>query len=503
MKAFAAILTIIVLTLAGYALFYAGNAYGVDNGVPMLRVAFAPSEPRMAPRLEPSPSLSHALRGSAQKSAPKPQAPENKASSSPDASGLICNSALLSADGLDRDHVISREACDLVNNLFASGHVAGNAGDAYDNRDGLHVNLCVDWTPNQECPADHRLFPQHAWIFSGAIGAATGVHPGITVGQASWAGFSQGYDNYSIPHKLYMSQEGASELYQQYVHSNLYIYPSLNDDEFKGDPNDTAVMADPTTLDPASKDIANTPYTIASKQIALAGTDYYHIHNASGSDLPFVKLVLLALGSLRPDVKAALQNGPTIGGDRISFVMPVVQLLLRNAHRTVNSRSDYLESSIVHRSMDMAHYLSGGLPQPGYDPAKLVRLANSLTTADVPPLVQLKVISEDFAPNERLFDTPGAIARDIPYGVKRTITVSAAGSVDLDGSTSGHEYVWRLIDSDPTHASIIVDPKDSSKATISFMPGQATDRIDVGVFVRKQNGAYYSVPGIVSAHFHP
>lgn len=415
----------------------------------------------------------------------------------------VCNTSLIRSNGLDNNQVITLDACSQANNLFASGRIAGNSGDAYDNRDALHVNLCDDWSPNPECPPDHRLFPQHSWIFSGSVGAFTGLRTGVTVGQASWAGFSEGYNKYSIAHKFYLSQSGADELYRQYTHGNIYVYPSLDDDKFAGDPTDPAVLANPTNLDRSTLNIANTPYVISSSQISKAGTDSYHIHNASGSDLPFIKLLFLGLASLKPDVKLALQNGPIVNGDRLSLLIPTVQMLLRHSHRTIGSEADYLSSQIVHRNMYMAHYLADGTPQPQYDSAKLVRLASNLTLADVPPLVRLSVVSENFTPNEKLFDTPGAIARNVSVNVSRTITVSAAKSTGLDGSISGHEYVWRLLDSDPSKASITVDPNDPSQATITFSSGSVTDRVDIGVFVRKQGASYYSVPGIISMHVHP
>jgi hypothetical protein len=396
--------------------------------------------------------------------------------------------------------VISRDACDLINNLYADGKAAGNVGDTYENRDGLHVNFCEDWSPNPTCPMDHRLFPQHEWLLSGSVGRRTDVHAGITVGQASWAGFTIGDGTkYGIPHDMYRSQNGADELYAQYTHNNLYIYPSLTDDTFAGQPQDASLLADPEALNRATINIANTPYVIGSKQIAKAGTDYYHVHDASGSDLPFVKIAMLGLASFRPDVKAALQNGPSMNGSRISFLMPTLEAMIRHSHRTVQNENDYL-SSIAHRSSSMAHYFSGGQPRPQYDPVKLVRITNALTLADIPPLAQLRVISEDFQGDERFFDTPGAIARQMGTNASRSITVSAAGSIDLDGTTSGHEYVWRLLDSDPSKATIAVDPTDPSQATIHVNSGASVGRIDVGVFVRKNGGTYYSVPGIVSVH---
>ena len=98
-------------------------------------------------------------------------------SSAPRAAGPVCNESLIGPDGLDSHRIISLEACKKLNVLYDQGRAAGNSGDLYDNRDNLHVNLCEGWTPNPECPPEHRLFPQHAWKFSGGAGAVTGIRP--------------------------------------------------------------------------------------------------------------------------------------------------------------------------------------------------------------------------------------------------------------------------------------------------------------------------------------
>lgn len=503
-----------LLAIAALGLGYAGWTYGTNEIAPPIIVRPVPAvhpgpivvldtKKRPKPQVSATSTSSQLAPAGAPNPTPTPPSIPRPAPASTASS--VCNTSLIETDtGFDISSVIGRGACSLVNSLYAAGHATGNSGDTYDNRDNLHVNLCEDWSPNPECPVEHRLFPQHSWLFSGSAGARTDVRPGITVGQASWAGFTSNDNTHNIAHKFYLSQSGADELYRQYTHDNIYVYPSLDDDKFAtgGNSANPAVMANPLALDRATLNIANTPYVISSSQIAFAGTDYYHIHNASGSDLPFVKIILLGLASLRPDVKQALRNGPTIDGNRLSFLIPTLQMLIRHAHRSITNESDYLSSPIVHRAMYMAHYLAAGRPQPQYDSEKLTRLANSLTLADIPPLVRLTVASEDFGQNERLFDTPGAIARDVPTGVTRAITVSAAGSMDLDGSSGSHEYVWRLLDSDPAKASIAVDPHDQSRATISFSTGPSVDRIDVGVFVRRAGQPYYSVPGIISVHVH-
>ena len=367
-----------------------------------------------------------------------------------------------------------------MNSLYAQGKISGNAGDTYENRDGLHVNFCEGWTPNPDCPLAYRLFPQHAWLLSGSAGKATGVHSGVTVGQASYSGETSGGVKHSIPYVFYKTQSGADILYNQYTHNNLYIYPSLA--ESTGD------------------NIGNTSYVISSEDIAKAGTDYYHAHDSSGSDLPFVKIALATLASFRPEVKRSLISGTNIDGKRVSFLMPTLQMLIRHAHRSVSTESDYL-GSVAHDNTSRANYMAGGLPQPSYDSAKLVRLGSELTLSEVPPLVRLKVLAENFTDSEKLFNTPGAIARSVSVGTAlRSITISAEDSIDLDGTKSNHMYEWRVLHGDANKIKITKDQSVPGRAVIEFTGGDIWKRLDVGVFVKKQNGKYYSVPGIVSVY---
>lgn len=373
-------------------------------------------------------------------------------------SAAVCNTALIKYDGYDSSHIISREACDLVNSLYASGKAAGNSGDTYENRDNLHVNLCEEWTPNPECPLDHRLFPQHAWRLLNQPGAARTLATGVTIGQASYAGYSDTIGKHSLTSLLYQTQAGADALYQQYTHNNLYAYPALEE----------------RTHD----NIANTPYTVSTVQVSKAGTDSYRLHDASGSEFPFVKLALLGLASLQPDVKRTL-----ISDGRL---MGTLQMLIRRSQRSITDESSYLTSS-VHNGTFIAHELVNGQPVPLYDAAKLVRLANGLTLADVPPLPNLTIQSETFTASEKLFSTPGAVARKVPIGsLPRTITVSAGDATN--------SYEWRMLSGSAKIAS------NGNTATITFENGTAATRTDVAVFTKKPGGTYYSVPGIVSIY---
>ena len=414
---------------------------------------------------------------------------------------LVCNPALLTNDGMDSSRIINLESCNLLNILYAEKKVAGNAGDAYENRDNLHVNFCEGWTPNPDCPRDRRLFPQHEWKFLGAAGRATSVSPQVTIGQTSYAGQTIGNIKHGIAWLFYQSQAGADILYNQYTHNNLYIYPSLYEDSF-ANPDDPATLANPTSIEKSTENSADTPYVISSKQIAKQGVTYFRIHDASGSEFPFIKLGLAGLAALKPEVKQTLINGTSAGNERLSLLMPTLQALIRHSHMSVETETDYLESP-AHRSSSMAHYFKDGAPQPAYNVKKLIIMANNLTLEDVPPLVRLRIVSETFTVAEKVFATPGAISRKVAYGGgTRTITVSAAGSFDVFGKSENLEYQWRVLEGSPL-AKVTRSYNNPAEATIEFYSSSVTQRVDVAVFVKKIGGKYYSVPGIVSNYIHP
>ncbi len=414
----------------------------------------------------------------------------------------VCNPNLLTSSGMDSSRIIDQESCDLLNTLYTEKKAAGNIGDTYENRDGLHVNFCEGWTPNPDCPRDNRLFPQHSWKFSGGLGRATAVSPGVTIGQVSYAGQVTPSFKHGIPWLFYQSQSGADALYSQYTSGNLYVYPSLYEDSFVGLDSDPEILKDPKNINAATENTANTPFVIASKQIAKQGVDYYRIHDASGSEFPFIKMALAGLASFKPEVKQTLAQGVSVGNDRLSLLMPTLQALIRYSHKSVTTDANYLASP-AHRSTSMAHYFSNGLPQPAYDLKKLITMTNDLTLADVPPLVQIKIISETFEENEKVFSTPGAISRSAKYNTPtRTIALSAVGSVDAFGKSDNIEYEWRVLEGSNL-AKVTVNQNNSAEATVEFYPASETQRVDVAVFARKIGGKYYSVPGIISNYIHP
>jgi hypothetical protein len=400
---------------------------------------------------------------------PMPTAP-----TAPVAHGKVCNTALIGSDGYSPHNMIDRETCERLNELYSQGRAAGNAGDLYANRDNLHVNFCHDWTPSPDCPQANRLFYQHDWQISGG-GAAASPYSQPTLGQASYSGSVTGGIKHSIVYDKYRSQAGADQLYTLYSKNNLFMYPSLHEESSEGNPN-----------------VANTPYVIATRQICDCGAGFLRIHDASGSEMPFIELGMAGLAAFKPDVKERLKEKEAL--------MPTLQALMRYAHRSVSSESDYLSGS-AHPSSYLAHYLDGQNILPAYDARELVDAANSLTLASAPPVVRLSVVSETFSSGEKVFATPGAIARKVSTGSpSREMTVSAESSVNPDGSTGNLEYRFVVLKGQ-SRATVTQD--GSERASIEFAPGDSRERIDVGVFARKSGGAYWSVPGMISLYREP
>ena len=409
----------------------------------------------------------------------------------------VCNTALIGSDGYDERNMIDRATCERLNELYRNGKAAGNAGDLYVNRDDLHVNFCVGWTPDPECPLKNRLFFQHDWKISGG-GRASVPESKITLGQASYSGSVSGGIKHSIPFERYMTQSGADELYKQYIKSNLYFYPSLYEDSFEASIYDVSLLSDPRGIDEKTMNTANTPYVVGTKQICDCGAGSLRIHDASGSELALIELGFAGLAAFKPEVKEKLRQGIVVDGEKAEMVMPTLQALIRYSHRSVHSESDYL-SGAAHGGAYTAHYLKNGEIVPAYSASELVDSASSLSVSDVPPLVRLKAISETWSESEKTFTTPGAISRSVAANSgSREMTISAEGSANLDGTTGNLTY--RFVVLSGSGVTITEDALRKGRAKIEFTPGSSTGRADIGIFVKKSGGAYYSVPGMVSLY---
>ena len=268
--------------------------------------------------------------------------------------------------------------------------------------------------------------------------------------------------------RLALRDRGLTErLFQQYVSNHIYVYPEDRDH------------------DPKRGDVfpANTPYLITSQ-------------GSSGSDRPFVRAIAAILAAFRPDVKNHLR-------DR-RLVMPTVQMILRRGQKSIVGDEDYL-SGRAHPSVFVGTEI---------DPVKMVKLANRLTVAEIPPIVHLEVVEESmpepnvelFGPrSEKLFDMPAAIARVVRSTAYEKRLVVSAAKTKAGGQQALH-YHWVVLRGDAERIRITPRAEDGSaveivvpwheRGPIAERPELTTDRVDIGVFV--YNGAHYSAPSFIS-----
>lgn len=359
---------------------------------------------------------------------------------------------------------------DLLRKWWKEGTAAGNVGDYYDNRDGGHSDLDMSPYPQLRkiaySPEDVKL--KKHWA------AQRVLLPGVVVGNSSTsAPFLAGGSNVRI---YYTMPRGLDFLYQQYIRSNLYIYPEHRDH----DPGHNGVGDGYGDAFPT-----NTPYLICSQ-------------GSSGSDQPFMRAVPFTLAAFRPDVKKKLIKA--------GMLMPSVQMILRASSRQVKNPKDYLTGKAhptVFEGSDV-------------DELKMIRMAHDITLENIPPAIQLQVVAEElpvlgrdyFEPagaSEKLGDTPAVIAR-IFRGKERSrrMVVSAEKSVDLNKRPL--QYHWVLLRGDPKRVRIKPLDDDKSRAEIvvdyqerrPIASGSAmeSNRVDIGAFAH--NGEFFSAPGFIT-----
>jgi tetratricopeptide (TPR) repeat protein len=363
---------------------------------------------------------------------------------------------------------VDDEAARLLNAWAGEGRAAGNQGDLYDNRDRGHSALSP------------KRWPQVAHITYGVMARQAnvdyGVNPGIlfnaiTFGNSSTA-LTSSFAWRSQARMVLTSADLIARTYLQYAANHLYVYPEHRDH------------------DPAHGDLmpANTPYMIISQ-------------GSSGSDKPFLDAVAGILAAFRPETKAFIRSN--------RLVASTVQMVLRRGQRQVASDGDYL-SAKAHPSV---------FASKNIDLVKMLTLANSLKAEDIPPAVKLSVSEERraesgidyFAPptiGERLFDTPGAIARIVrSTAYSRRMVVDAGGTKDPNGRKLTFHWVLLRGDADRVKIRPLGPAGDKAELEVSwherrpvpFAPELTTDRVDVGVFA--YNGAVYSAPAFVTFVF--
>lgn len=360
------------------------------------------------------------------------------------------------------------EAARLLNGWALNGTAAGNQGDLYDNRDRGHSTL----SPKRWPQLSHIHYGPKARSANIDYGVNAGIlFNAVTFGNSSTA-LTSSFAWRSQARMILTSADLVARAYLQYSMNHLYVFPEHRDhDAAHGD------------LMPA-----NTPYMIISQ-------------GSSGSDKPFLDAVAGILAAFRPKVKEFIREN--------RLVAPTVQMILRRGQHQVEADSDYLTAK-AHPSV----FSSKNLDLP-----KMLRLANGLEAESIPPAIRLSVAEEGktnrsvdyFAPpsvGERLFDTPGAIARIVRSTLySRRIVVDASATKDPNGRKL--TFHWVVLRGDADRIKIAPIGAGGEKAElmipwherrpVPFSPELTTDRVDIGVFA--YNGVSYSAPAFVTFLF--
>ena len=348
--------------------------------------------------------------------------------------------------------------------LVHEGRAAGNHGDLYENRDRGHSRLSA---------AAH---PQLTHVRYDGASYKAGLHYGLAdqvifdapvIGNSSTA-MTKGPFWRSLPRLALTRPNGPGRLYQNYLAGQIHVSPEHRDhDPSRGD------------LIPAA-----TPFFVVSE-------------GSSGSDRPHLGALAMILAAFTPETKAYLREA--------QLLAPTVQMVFRRGLDLVRGREGY-RSGVAHLS---------AVRDKQINLARMVELANALTPDTVPPMVRLAVLSETRSTqgvdyfgaglDERLFDTPAAIARIWRSHVaRRSMVVSVEATRDLQGRSP--DFAWRVLRGDPARTQ--VEPLDASglraRITIDWqaprpVPGLSnilSDRVDIGVFA--SIGDHDSMPGLIS-----
>jgi hypothetical protein len=361
----------------------------------------------------------------------------------------------------------------LLRQWWFEGSAAGNAGDWYDNRDRGHSDLNTKPYPQLQrfVYSREELDGRRDWAMQ------TVLRPFVCFGNSSTS--APVTANGSNVRMYYVNPRGLDFLYAQYTHSNLYMYPEHRDH----DPGHNGLGDGYGDVYPT-----NTPYLITSQ-------------GSSGSDQPFMQAMPHVLAAFRPEVKKKLVETGTL--------MPTIQMILRRTYKPVIGEKDYL-SYKAHPTV-----FEGSL----INPEAMVRYAHAIPLGKIPPMVQMRVTSEDeqvagkdfFEPHfttEKLCDTPAVIARLFRGAAKtRKLIVSAEKSADLNHHPL--QYHWLILRGDPerTHIHPLNEAASVVEITVDYQerrpifPGAAleSNRVDIALILH--NGTYFSAPGFVTFFF--
>jgi hypothetical protein len=354
----------------------------------------------------------------------------------------------------------------LLRVLSGQGDVNGFEGVLYDNRDRRHSRL------------DPELYPSLTFLKYGPALIADGHDfglagriflPGVVFGNSS-AAMTGGHAPRSLPRLAMTTDFWRAVTPKLYINNHIYVYPEHRD------------------YDAEDRFPVNWPYMIISQ-------------GSSRSDKRFLNAIALTLAALPRDTFDFLKKN--------GLVAPTLQMVLRRNLEPVSSRAEYL-SGAAHPVV-----FDGKLVRTG----RMVAQAAELRPADIPPVVQLRVVSEEFSKadglarlSERFLDTPSAIGRLWRgFAWDREMEITAADTSAPNNRPLTFE--WRLLRGDPQRVWIEPQAPDGRTARIRVawhdpwtepVPGsddseRRVSRVDIGVFAN--NGVHDSAPAIISIDF--
>lgn len=350
----------------------------------------------------------------------------------------------------------------LLRRLENSGEASGFGGVLYDNRDRGHSAPPPGMFPRLTRLRFGEKLRKRNLDF-GLAGQI--VMPAIVIGNSSTA-INRPKIGRSQPRLAMTTERGGIWAFLSYVSNHLYVYPEHKDH-------------DKTDLFPV-----NWPYMVISQ-------------GSSHSDKPFLRALFMTLAALPTDTRDFLREQ--------KLVAPTLQMILRRSQKGIYSREAY-QTGRAHPVVFNKHDLA---------PERMVSLAASLKPGGIPPMVQLKVLKEDFSEKaglammpEQLINSPSSIAR-IWRGPERTKRMVLSSADTTDPNDRDLEFSWVLLQGDPRHVRIMPQGPNGARAEIDIdwhdtfyetgAKTRKTNRVDIGVFA--WNGIHDSAPAIISISF--
>ena len=215
---------------------------------------------------------------------------------------------------------------------------------------------------------------------------------------------------------------------------------------------------------------------------------------SSGSDRPFMVAVRSILAAFPRDTKARLV--------RERLIAPMIQQVFRRGLKGVDGDRQAYMGPLAHPSV---------FREEDIDLGAMIRLAQALRPDTIPPMVRLALRREDppalvFADglDERLFETPGAIAR-VWRGAGDARNFELEAQAD---DPNGHpvRFHWRLLRGDAERVRIERLDETGSRVRLTLgwhgaapVPGRpeiTSPRVDLAVFA--DNGHELSAPAFFS-----